>query len=172
MMCLSEAWPRSIAVEELRRLARQRLGWDVSDDDAAIQQDIEILGKWLLMGYTSPTGNLVELHTVKSQFVVEVTDRPQASALVRYQARRGRQVTNLRHETVLLDDLYREMVSRLDGSRTAEALLEDLKQLVADGSLTVADDDGSRSPEAISQEIEQSLEQRLQQLARWALLVA
>lgn len=129
MLCLSDAWPACIRVTELRRLARSRLNWDFEDTKEAIAQDLHTLGKWLLSSYTSAVAGLVELHAVDSSFTTAVTDRPMASPLARHQATRGRQVTNLRHETVVLNDLQGELVRRLDGNRTQSQLLSELHEL-------------------------------------------
>lgn len=53
-----------------------------------------------------------------------VTERPVASAVARYQASTGDLVTNLCHTLVKLDPAGRDLIQRLDGSKTREEIGE------------------------------------------------
>jgi hypothetical protein len=120
----------------------------------------------------------VELGTLPPKFVVEISDRPVASALARVQAQLGETVTNLRHETGTLNDFGREVLWLLDGDHDRPALLEKLGRAAREGRFTLraaesnaggAPSQRGRAPEDI---LEESLDNCLKKLARFALLVA
>ena len=96
------------------------------------EQDMQMLGQCILGGYTS-SGHLLELCTQPPRFTLEVTARPVASPLARLQARSANNVTNLRHETVMLDEVGRMLLKHLDGSRDRAGLRDILMDLVKSG---------------------------------------
>src|SRR5262249_24781619 len=60
-------------------------------------------------------------------------ERPLASALARWQARRGASITNLEHETLqIADKLARALIALLDGRRDRAALEAELGPALAD----------------------------------------
>lgn len=108
---LAELWPGSAPFLEL-----------VSQGDAAA------LARQLIRLYVS--GGPIELHTMAPAFVRDVSSRPEASALARYQAFEGAIVTNLRHERVQLGDLERFTVRLLDGSLERAAVAARLEEAI------------------------------------------
>ena len=72
---------------------------------------------------------MVDLHVHPPTLASRSSARPQASAIVRWQVARQASVTNLRHETLRIDDpLARQLLAVLDGTRA----VDDLVALVAD----------------------------------------
>lgn len=172
MLCLSETWPRRTPVKTLRAEARARLNLDRAEDANSVAQDLAILGKWLLTAYTSVSDRLIELNLSAPRFVAEATERPVASPVARYQAASGNRVTNMRHESVHLDELHRQLLRRMDGSRDRAALLEEIVKLAGSGNLRLQQDGVAADPQTLKQEIEQRVfNQKLTELAHWALLV-
>ena len=53
---------------------------------------------------------------------MNVSERPRASAVVRYQAERSASVTNLCHMVVELEEDVRQAVRLLDGTRTRDEI--------------------------------------------------
>src|SRR5262249_41685700 len=126
------------------------------------------LGLNLLHLYTA---NLVELHVHSPPFVPAVSELPVASPLARLQAAAGAAVTNLRHERILVNELDRQLLRHLDGSRDRAALLEVLTGLAEDGLLAVQEGGQPVRDRAGSQRaFAPSLDQSLSGLARKALL--
>ena len=121
-LVLGEEWPRWIAVPELLVRGRERIaeaGGPSPDDE-----DERSLFRFLLQGCGAEA---VQLRSHPCPFVTAPTERPRASALARLQASRGDAVTNLRHETVRLDDaVVRELLSLLDGTRDRTATENEL----------------------------------------------
>ncbi len=67
---------------------------------------------------------MVDLHVHPPALAFRPSARPQASTVVRWQVARQASVTNLRHETLRIDDpLARRLLAALDGSRSHDALV-------------------------------------------------
>jgi SAM-dependent methyltransferase len=95
------------------------------------------------------TSGVVELHTIPSGFITEVTERPRVYCLARIQARESTRITTLRHTTVeLQDEQVRQLLLLADGTRSRQGLLS---------ALGASSDD---------------LDRNLRKLARMALLEA
>ena len=72
---------------------------------------------------------MVDLHVHPPTLASRPSARPRASTIVRWQVARQASVTNLRHETLRIDDpLARQLLAALDGTRS----VDDLVALVAD----------------------------------------
>lgn len=166
LLCLHEAWPRALPFASLCALARARLG--SGEGDAA--RDGEILAMDLLQIWRA--SEMVELHVYSPPFVLEISERPVASPLVRLQAAAGPRVTNLRHITIELDEVSRQVLRRLDGHHDVAALIPVLEDLVARGVLRIVPE-GEPVPvgERLRQALVNSLRHNLRALARWALLI-
>ena len=68
-------------------------------------------------------GGMVDFHVHPPAFAVRPSVRPKASSVVRWQIARQSSVTNLRHETLRIDDpLARSLLAALDGSCTHDDL--------------------------------------------------
>jgi methyltransferase-like protein len=132
LLCLGEIWPRAVSFEELCRAARARLG-DGGSADA--DRDRQIVGQCLLACYLADADGLAYLWTHPPSFAAAAADRPVASPLARLQATHAARATNLRHQTIALDDFHRAVLCRLDGTCDRAALERDLGGAV-EGALT------------------------------------
>ena len=70
----------------------------------------------------------VRLSAEARDFAAEVPDRPQAHALARAQARRGKVVASVRHAAVELDEFGALLVQQMDGRRDLDGLTDWLLQ--------------------------------------------
>jgi hypothetical protein len=129
---------------------------------AQAEVDKQILGANLLQGFTY-NEDLVEFHVYSAPFVTEVSDRPEASLVARYQARNSMFITNLRHELIKIEGLSYYLLPFLDGSLDRAALLELLKQGETEGVIELQ----PSSPGTLAE----VLEAGLRSLANAALLV-
>ncbi len=144
LLRLREIWPLSMHFSELLAEA----GGSAS-----------ILAEMLLRAYS---GGLLEVYTLPSLFTVKVGERPAASPLARWQAQDAEIVTTLRHTSAELEDVVdRYLILLLDGTRDRAALLGALQSFLRSPAITGA--------EGVTAE---SLEGRLERLARQALLIA
>jgi len=170
MLHLGEVWPRSVPFSTLLATARSRLNPDpVVVDTAQVTQDGRRLAEPLLRCYSTTQ---IELSVHPPAFTLDVSARPTALRLARHQAARSNRVTNLRHESVHLNDLQRHLLKHLDGQHDRSQLQDALAQLVTSGSLVIHEaGQAVKDPQRVGQILSQSLEQQLPQLARHALLV-
>ena len=170
---LSQAWPRYLNVAELRHRARQRIQSADSKDGNDVE-DFKILGQFLVTAYqTASKRPIVDLQVAAPRHAIEVGQRPLGSPLARYQAASRNRVTNLRSETIALDDLDRQTLLLLDGSRTADDLLAMLVDKVEKGQLRVDEKDRpTPSADRVREILAAAVERELPKLAGLALLIA
>jgi methyltransferase-like protein/2-polyprenyl-3-methyl-5-hydroxy-6-metoxy-1,4-benzoquinol methylase len=154
---LGEMWPRSVWFGEL--VARVSPGSATGSEGGYGNRAAIGLYEAILKIYGA---DLLELHVHQPGLVATAGEFPMVSLLARLQAHMSHSVTTLRHTTVdLTDDLGRRLVVLLDGTRNRSTLL---KQLIAEAELA----ESSGTP-TINRE---DLDQKLEELARLALLVA
>jgi PKMT, C-terminal winged helix domain len=115
MMALQQNVPAAIGFDELCGLAQARLG----AHHVASGDDRKALASDMLQCFAA---GVVELHSIQLPFVIQAGARPVASAVAALQAGRGTQVTNLRHESIAIDDEARRLLPMLTGHRTEQEL--------------------------------------------------
>lgn len=135
-------------------------------------QDQLVLAANLLQAYCYSL-QLVELRVGKNLFQRQVSHRPLTSPYTRYQAQRGTQVVNRRHESVTLDGHICHLVRYLDGTRNRKDLLNQLITSANNRKVQICDKDGTPiiDPNALLSYLEHELDENLNWLARSALLV-
>ena len=111
---LDEAWPSPVPFDELLGLAGE------PDRERAVAE----LGEFLL---TAAAAGAVGFHSRAPRLTTRSGQRPRASSLARWQARRGPMVTTIMGAIVNLEGaLARELLVLLDGARDRAALVEEL----------------------------------------------
>jgi SAM-dependent methyltransferase len=136
LVALAGVWPESLSFDDLHH----RIGNDVED----LPEMLEAL---------FATG-VVELDLVPPVVVAQVSTRPRASRLARWEASHGLYVTTQRGRVLQLDDeVARFLLTQLDGSRDRQALLQALDREVMMGRIEVP----NRSPLALQATIEHHL---------------
>lgn len=168
---LGTRWPKFLRFHELLanihiRLGRNGHGTEETDSDDALE-----LGRILLATYAA---GLVELQTHAPCFVVDVSERPVASRLARFQVEREGAVATLRHTGVRIEGpLEAALLKRLDGTRDRAALLDELAALMESGEIGwdqvgVTTGDGHQLQRVLGE----GLERNLARLGRLGLLAA
>ena len=115
---LAACWPAAIAQGDLVALALADAGVEPGPDSV---RETARLDEALMALFRA---TLLEIHLDPPALSVTPGERPVASAYARRQAASGREVTDLRHRTVALDDdLIRHFLGLLDGTRDVAALL-------------------------------------------------
>ncbi|MFL7795193.1 MAG: methyltransferase regulatory domain-containing protein [Anaerolineae bacterium] len=169
MVYLGQMWPQAVLFDDLLAIARKRVA---AEDDQNAARDAAALAVNLMKGFGYST-QLVELHTHAPSLAKEAGERLLVSRVAIFQARSGLEVTNLWHERVPLNAFVRHLLCRLDGTKDRKALLDELGDMVAEGRLTVKQDEQPvKGPEVVRDILARDLEQHLGWLARAALLVA
>ena len=164
MSALGESWPRSIAFRELETMAIERAGGPPNSGESPS------LAAMMLAMYA---GEIVELRRHEPRFAVEVSHRPAASALARWQLQTSSSITTLRHTRIKLEDsLLRGLVSLLDGTRDEAAILSALTELIETGGAKLERDGRAiTTAREIQRVLASELPRALAELARLALLV-
>ena len=117
---------------------------------------------------------LIELHEHPADCVQVAGEKPQATALARFQARESKSVTNVHHVLILtLSKVDRLVLAHLNGARDRSALVAVLKAAIAKGVLP----DSANDPQAAAEvglhgSLENVIEQSLSKLAGDGFLLA
>ena len=170
---LGKVYPQAVPFDELLGRARalsERDKGNVSDEDT--ERDARVLSEIMMAMYA---GNFVELWSHMPHFVIEASERPVASSLVRWQASHQTVVTNLRHVGVKLKEpIGLRMLTLLDGTRDRVALVEELSDFVANGNASIPGADGVPVQDRAQARslIAKGLDSKLDELARLALFIA
>jgi methyltransferase-like protein/2-polyprenyl-3-methyl-5-hydroxy-6-metoxy-1,4-benzoquinol methylase len=164
---LAGLYPKPLAFNALLEAAHELIG----EPKEIMNDDAETLSAILMRIYG--TGLLV-LYTHGPDYVMEVSERPVASPLARFQIEHGLTVANMRHVNVEIEDeLGRELLKLLDGTRNRESLLEDLTAAVSSGSILLTEEGTPvKDVGRIRSGLSRDLETNLQKMAKLALLVS
>ena len=167
---LGQIYPRSIRFSDLLGVARSQTGPDEPENEGA-QDGAQVLADILL--HTYATG-MLELFPRAPDYTTQVSERPSASPLARWQIARGTIVTNMRHINVEVEDeLGRHLLALLDGTRNREKILDDLRAIVGSGrALLQENDEPVHDPDRAREILANGLEKNLDKLAQLALLVS
>jgi methyltransferase-like protein len=154
---LGEVWPKSVGFDELLDYAHQTCAAGMTGRD--LDSELLGLGEAILRIYAA---DLLNLHSYAQSAANTAGAYPVARHVARWQAQKSSTVTTLRHTTVELQDaLVRHLVSLLDGTRNRRVLLEEIR--------AECERQGYAMSVSVTLEV---LEQKLGELARFALLVA
>lgn len=169
MRILQREWPLPIAFPDLLASSKaEAASAGFPADEPAAE---EFLAGEILTGMAA---GVVEWRLTPVPFTTIVADMPSATALARLQATQAYKVTNLRGETVTLDEIHRQTLQQLDGSRGLAALTEALMAPLRQGKL-VLQRDSDKQPVTDEDEMRRllgpALEKVLRNLARRALLL-
>jgi len=160
---LGAIWPRTIGVAELATAALARLGPAAETIEPYLGREVEGLCAILFRSFCA---GVVEIEAFPLPLAATVSERPQASLLARRQAETGSLLTNLRHDSVLVEDAVTlRLITLLDGTRTVDQLIRDL----AAGRQNGARGDAANAEPIISRE---NVTSNVQRLAKLALLIA
>lgn len=138
--------------------------------DETLDSDRRGLAEFLVRCYAI---GFVDLHSHPSTFVTDISERPVASPLARLQVRNGQTIASFRHLPLRIqDELGRELLGLLDGTRDRAALLEELGKGIRSGSIPIySDGNPVTDPQKATELLAAQLEPSLASLARLGLLV-
>lgn len=161
---LGEAWPGSLAFDDLRAQIAKHLG----------EADPRSLAEGLLQIYSS--GPIVTFGTQPYSAATRLSETPKLNPLARMQAEAGQPVvTSLRHFSVdVRDPLFRRLLLLLDGTRDRAALADALAAAIEAGEIPgpPAPPAGATAPAPpLREQIAASLNRSLRDVLRMALLV-
>jgi SAM-dependent methyltransferase len=162
---LAQMWPIPLPFDQLTEEAARLLG------NAGLGGELTQSAKESLPGFLAQlySAGVIELRSVMPPFAAEVSERPVASPLARWQVLRGRMLTTAFHLSVQVEDeVGRNVLLWLDGTLDRRQLLEKLwLWLKSRGALVLTGGDET----AARNKIAADLEQNLAKLAQLGLLV-
>lgn len=171
LLILKEATPGSRPFPQLLEAARKRLS---AQHQATVtrDQDATTLGNDLLIAYIN-TGllSLQGVSTDAATTSLPLAQPIEASRYARWQATTTNTLTNLKHETVLMNDPCRLVLQRLDGTGTRETLLAAFYQMIIDKQIKLEIDGQELTPTPDDPRVGQALDAVLSTLAANALLL-
>jgi methyltransferase-like protein len=154
---LGAIWPRWIRVSDLLAAARARLS--AAGGRLAAREDEARLLRFLLASYGA---NVTHLRSTPCPFVTEISERPRVNALARLQARTLTKVTNLKHESIRLEDpLVRTFVGLLDGTRDRATIAHEM-------AATLREKDPANA--ALAEDVERGIALNFDRVSQLALL--
>lgn len=160
---LETVWPQPLPFSELLAKAIIR----ASTAQSPTADGADALRKFLLQLYAA---NIVEFRASTPAFTTQVSARPVASPIARWQAARGDFVTSLFHIAVKVEDeIGRQLLTWLDGTHDHDALADKLWELLQSKNALK----GLEKNEAATRNtLAAELEKNLKKLARFGLLVS
>jgi len=158
---LGEMWPGTLRFQDLADQARERLGLP-----AVTADEIGTLGNILMQTYAT---GLVDLHLHEPRHTRQISARPVASPVVRWQIQHGPTVTSLRHLPLRVSDLLsKKLLGLLDGSRDRAALTREMAEFIQTQASTGG---GAGDLGKLLANLEGEIDKNLEKLARLSLLV-
>lgn len=188
LLCLGETYPRSVGFDALLAQASSRINSSATAEGAVPNHDANLLiaqdrSQTIDPGDAAMLESLllkahgagvIEMHLHDPTFTLEPGERPIANPLARLQAREGPIITTLLHNNIKLeDDLGRQLLLLLDGTRNRAELLEELRTIIASGFGTGSDDAQTADrKQNFLRTLPEELEEKLGLLGRLGLLLA
>lgn len=166
---LGEVSPRALRWAELLAATGARL--HEAGAGVPVEGQERSLAEIMLAAYGA---GMVQLHLWQPEMVSTVSERPLASPLARWQAQRQDTLTSLLHQAVEPDDeLTRQLLLLLDGTRDHAALRDDLLARMLEQQATVTLPDGAAHGDrkTLQRVIDEQLAENLHKCAQMALLV-
>jgi SAM-dependent methyltransferase len=123
---IKNAWPHAVAFSEL-----------LSSSDPSLAST---LADQILKAYSVA---ILELWTRPTDFIDAEAKTPRATALARLQAEAGGPVINLRHESIIADEVVKNILPLLDGTRDRSGVRKELTRLVDSGKVNLKSKTGA-----------------------------
>lgn len=165
---LEREWPMPLAFADLFTRCKADAARDGYPVDAADAENF-FAGEML----TGMAAGVVEWRLTPVPYTTVIPARPVTTPFARLQSEQGYKVTNLRGESITLDELHRQTLRQLDGTRDIAQLTESLMISLKQGGL-VLHQDSDKKPVTDEKEMRRllgpALEKVLANLARKALL--
>lgn len=170
---LSDIYPKSRHFNDLCVEARKLLNGGTEPTDQQKTEDQANLGKAMLSAYATAFTSVIELHSWQPDFTIDLSAKPKASPISRYQATQAHRVTNAVHQSVTLSDFDRQLIQFLTGENDEESLVAHLTDMVTKGVLNMQIDQKPVTDKMmIRKAMLPTIQQQLPKLAKAGLLVS
>jgi len=174
MRYLESVHPASVSWEELWKVAGAALdesgpGEAAPSDSSADQAGVVLQAELLQLAHVS----MVRFHTGRLPLVSQVSTRPMASPLARWQSGAGEVVTSRRHTAVRLDAPTRHLITLCDGENDHAAITAAMIEFVSrDGVSLQHDGQPVTDPSCVMQLVQEKIGPNLVNLAKMGFLVS
>lgn len=168
LFLLGRAFPHSIAFAELVALAKNLLKQKVGEDFETTEKDDDILSNILLQIFGS---DLVEFYLHEPTFAAQPSERPTVSPIARLQAQNNDLVATLRQSAIgIQDEVIRNLLILLDGSRTRASVTREIKIRIENGKIKFNFDSNAEKRDFL-ENLPAIIEENLQAMTKLALFV-
>jgi len=177
LLHLTEATPDIIPFDSLATAGLKRLDRSNNGD---VGQDLDTLAANLLQAFTY-NESLIQFHLFRPPLVTEISEKPEASLVARWQASKFKRVTSLRHARIALDPMSRFVLSLLDGKHDHTQIADELMYYYEQGKIVLTPKTGKGKSKAKSKAkskskstrevLERELQSNLEFFSATALLV-
>ncbi|HAF13957.1 MAG TPA: hypothetical protein DHU55_02310 [Blastocatellia bacterium] len=158
---LTQIYPRAVSFEELVTQAQVLAG----ANRTTFKEDSATIADILLRTYAV---GLIELHIYEPVYTIAPTMLPIASPIARLQLKQQHVVTTLLHKSIRLEDeLARQLLSLLDGSRDRDSLVQELRRIIDSNSKV-----NNSEKDLLLATLPSKLEEKLAELGKLGLLLA
>lgn len=163
---LGQIWVRSMSFDDLVRVSKELLAKESGTDVEITARDEEIITEILFQIFCS---GMLQLHIHEPAFSTEVSEKPLASAVARWQAEESYSLSTLLSVGMKVQDaLGIELIKLLDGTRDRRQLMADLTEIINSEKF----DQPSEIKKNLLIEMPEKLEENLQKLAQAPLLIS
>lgn len=171
LVLLGRAWPQAMHFEDLLAQTHEALAMPPAAEEAERTREALALGDILLRTFTI---GLVQFHLHPARFVSRAGPRPMVSPLIRLQATEGDTFTTANHGTIqIMDELVREVLRLLDGTRDRATLVDEIVARIESGEIPFQQDGASTGDtQNIRSAVTEKVNLTLAEGADWGLFLA
>ncbi len=168
LFLLGNEFPYSIIFSELVESATKLLKRKIGEDFETTEKDKTVLAGILLQIFGS---DLVEFYLHEPIFAAHPSERPTVSPIARLQAGNNDLVSTLRHSALTIqDDVIRNLLILLDGTRTRQSVTKEIKIRIENGKIKYEFASQSEKREFLKN-LPAIIEENLRSMAKLALFV-
>jgi methyltransferase-like protein/cyclopropane fatty-acyl-phospholipid synthase-like methyltransferase len=167
MKIIHDRCRKPISFEKLVAQTKEQTG---ETDENKIKQMIHLdLG---LMRLT--LAGLIQLHSTSGEYTHKHIQKPKATKLAQYQAKKKNLVTNQRHELVALNPVESKLIAYCDGTKDVKKILEKMQEHFSKGELKLIQASGEEitQKDEIQKQADVMCNELLKKMANNALLVS
>jgi methyltransferase-like protein/SAM-dependent methyltransferase len=129
-----EAWPDAISIKDLAAQVHETANPRSGDRKLSVEEVSNILSSDFVQLFSL---GVAEIRPRSLGVSSGASKKPKVRDLVRLYAKTGGPLINLRHETITLNDMGRNILGLLDGKRTEKKVLTDLVGLATSSKINV-----------------------------------
>jgi methyltransferase-like protein/cyclopropane fatty-acyl-phospholipid synthase-like methyltransferase len=165
---LCAEWPCAVAFDVVLERARREV--TNSKETISLEEQTALLADAWKRAYQN---GFIQLHVTSPRVMNKVSERPECSALARFQLSRTEVATSQLHKRVRFEDpLSRDVAQLLDGTRDLEAITQTVLQSIRTGQAELRENKMVvAEPDRIARLIKQQVREVLEALAKEGLLI-